>query len=320
MELHIFVSVMRGRISFKSGAVQHLYQRTNDGFLIFYSVRDYLVFFTILTTAARRYNVRILGVCLMVDHIHILVEAPNKMELDQFVCLYTSWFVKTYNEWYGRKGPFFQKQYGIASKVYDKDIRNAIAYLYNNPVERQICQRAEQARWNLLAYGNCRHPFSQPLRLDKARAPIRRAVEEIRSSRKEGRPLNYAQLKRISKSLLPEEQAQLTDFIVSCYNCVDYPDLFYRFGSYDKLVTAINTTTGSEYAISEEFVGRSDRIYSQMSRFLLDSHKIDVIDDLLRLPDDQRRELLEPLNIRTGASRRQLEKYLHLHPEQPTQP
>ena len=311
---------MRGRISFKSGAVQHLYQRTIDGFLIFYSVRDYLVFLTILATAARRYNVRLLGLCLMVDHIHILVEAPDKKELDRFVCLYTSWFVKTYNEWYGRKGPFIQEHYGIASKVYDKDIRNAIAYLYNNPVERQICRRAEQARWNLLAYGNCRYPFSHPFRLDKARAPMRRAVEEVRASRQEGRPLNYAQLKRITKFLRPEEQTQLTDFIVGCYNCVEYPELFYRFGSYDELVTAINTTTGSEYAIQEDFVGRSDRIYSQMSTFLLESHRIEAIDDLLRLPEDQRRELLEPLGIRTGASRRQLEKYLHLHPAQAPHP
>ena len=126
--------------------------------------------------------------------------------------------------------------------------------------------------------------------------------------------MNYAQLRRITRSLLTDEQAQLTDFIVACFNCVDYSDLFYRFGSYDGLVTAINTTTGSEYAIQEDFVGRSDRIYGQMSRFLLESHRIEAIDDLLRLSEDQRHELLEPLSIRTGASRRQLEKYLHLRP------
>ena len=303
---------MRGKISFKNGAVQHLYQNTLDGFLIFYSVRDCLVFITIFATAARRYHVRILGICLMVDHVHVLVEARCKRDLDLFVGLYTSWFVKSYNAWYGMKGPFFREHYGMASKVYDKAIRNAIAYLYNNPVERHLCRRAEQARWNFLAYADHRSPFSPPIRIAKARAPMRRALDEIKADRSEERPLNYAQLKRITTPLLPEEQMQLTDFIVRTYNCVDYHDLIYRYGSYDQLVMAVNSTTGSEYAIEEEYVGRSDRIYNQMTAFLLESRRIKDIDELLRLPETARRALMDPLGVRTGASRQQIEKYLHL--------
>ena len=105
------------------------------------------------------------------------------------VCLYTSWFSRQYNEWYGLDGPLFRGPYGIASKVTDQKIRDAIAYLYNNPVERQLCKRAEQAHWNFLAYAENPYPFSQPIRLDKARAPMRRAVEEVRATRKEDRPL-----------------------------------------------------------------------------------------------------------------------------------
>lgn len=305
---------MRGKISFRPGAVQHIYQNTIGGFLIFYSVRDCLAFFTTFAVAARRYNVRILGICLMVDHVHILVEARSKRELDQFVCLYTSWFVRMYNDWYGKKGAFFCSPYGITSKISDKDIRNAIVYLYNNPVERLMCNRAEQSHWNFLAYADNRYPFSQPIRPDRARAPMRRAIDEVKISRREDRPLNYAQLKRITRPLRPDEQLQLTDYIIHSYNCVDYTDLIYRYGSYKEFVTAVNTTTGSEYTIKEDFVGRSDRIYQKMTSFLLKSGRIECIDELLRLPESDRRELLDPLGIRTGASRRQLEKYLHLLP------
>ena len=307
---------MKGRLYFSDGAIQHICQKTVNGFLIFYSVRDCVVFFTFIATAARRYNIRILGICLMVDHIHVLVEVGSKEEMDQFVSLYTSWFANTYNKWYGLRGPLFKAKYGVASKVDDKKQRSAIAYLYNNPVERLICKRAEQYPWNFLAYADSRYPFSSPVRLDKARAPMRRAVEEVKSSQKEERPLNYAQLKRMTVPLTPSERKQLYDVIIGVYNCVDYPDLFYRFGNYSDLITAINTTTGSEYAISEEFVGRSDRIYSQMTEFLLESHRIQSTDDLLRMPEKERRELLDPLGIRTGASRRQLEKYLRLPPEE----
>lgn len=134
---------MKGRLFFSDGAIQHICQKTVNGFLIFYSVRDCVVFFTFIATAARRYNIRILGICLMVDHIHVLVEVRSKEEMDQFVSLYTSWFANTYNKWYGLRGPLFTAKYGVASKVDDKKQRSAIAYLYNNPVERLICKRAE---------------------------------------------------------------------------------------------------------------------------------------------------------------------------------
>ncbi|MBR5019515.1 MAG: transposase [Bacteroidales bacterium] len=305
---------MRGRISFRPGAVQHVYQNTYNGFLVFYSIRDFLAFFTIFTTTARRYHVRILGLCLMVDHLHVLVEAPNKAELSRFVHDYTWRFSMARNAWYGEEGAFFRSPFGRASKVSDKDIRSAIAYLYNNPVERQMCNRPEQAQWNFLAYAVSGHPFSQPLRLDKASAPMRRAIEEVKVSRKEDTPLNYLRLEQMTRKLRPEEQLQLTDLIVSSYNCIDYDDLIGRFDSYEKLVLALNTTKGSEYSIKEEFVGHSDRIYGRMSNFLLLSRRIATIDDLLRLSEKERRELMEPLALRTGASRKQIEKYLHLPP------
>ncbi len=308
---------MKGRLVFTNGAIQRIYQKTVHGFLIFYSVRDCLVFFTMIATAARRYHVRILGICLMVDHVHVLIEVGSKQEMDQFVCLYTSWFANTYNKCYGLKGSLFKAGYGAASKVDDKKQRSVIAYLYNNPVERLICKRAEQYPWTFLAYADGRFPFATSVRLDKARAPMRRAVEEVKCSRAEECPLSFAQLKRMTAPLTQPERKQLYDVIVSVYNCVNYPDLFYRFGNYADLITAINTTTGSEYAISEEFVGRSDLIYSQMTEFLLESHRIQSTDDLLRMPETERRELLDPLGLRTGASRRQLEKYLRLRPEEP---
>lgn len=50
---------------FSKGALNHVYQRTLNGFLIFYSVSDFLVYFTILCVVASKYHVRILMVSLM---------------------------------------------------------------------------------------------------------------------------------------------------------------------------------------------------------------------------------------------------------------
>ena len=303
---------MKGRISFKNGAVQHIYQRTTDGGLIFYSARDYLVLFTVIMIVARKYRVRILGLCFMVDHIHILIEAPSAEELHRFVRDYSSWCASLWNAHYGQNGPLFKGQYGYASKVSDKDIRSAIAYLYNNPVEKQICTRAEQAQWNFLAYGKCSNPFSGPWHMKTASAAMRRAAQQIRALTDLGRPLNYAQLERMAAGLGPLQQKQLTDYIITRYNRIDYAAAASYFGGFDKLVAAINTTKGSEYSIREDFTSGSDRIYSKMTNLLLETKAIDKIDDLLRLDEKSRVSLLEPLCVATGASERKAAKYLHL--------
>ena len=93
---------MKGRVYFGTGAVQHVYQNTHNGFLIFYSVRDCLVFFTVFMTVARLYHVRILGLCLMPDHIHVLLIAQSRKELGRFVHHYTRWYARLWNERHGQ--------------------------------------------------------------------------------------------------------------------------------------------------------------------------------------------------------------------------
>lgn len=306
---------MKGRISFQTGAVQHVYQKHHCGFIIFYSVKDCLVFFTMFSIAACRFGVKILGLCIMVDHIHVLVDAPNNKHLGKFVRYYTTWFSRAYNKWHGLKGQLFKRPFGFASKCRSKDIRSAIAYLYNNPVEKQLCDRPEQSMWNFLAYGASHNPFSEPLMLDRVSAPLRRAVQKVRSFRSADIPISYRQLNKMFFSLDRKEKMQLTDFIISTYNCVDYESAAYYFGSYAEMIAAINTSKGSEYAIKEDFLSGSDRIYARMTNFLLQSGVIDSIDSLLHLPFEKRRELMDALAIYTGAGQKKVAKYLHINLE-----
>ena len=303
---------MKGRISFKLGAIQHIYQRTNNGYLLFYTVKDYLVFFSIIMTVAHKYRIRILGLCFMVDHIHMLVDAPSKIELYRFIQDYTARLTTVWNKQHGQRGPLFWRQYGFASKVTGKDIRSAIAYLYNNPVEKQLCSRPEQAQWNFLAYGASKNPFSEPLRLSRASAPLRRAIKEVAATRAAGKPLSYKQLQRLSLKLSRPEQQQLADYRVRIYNCIDYMAVSSYYDGLAQMITAINTTKGGEYDIREDFTSGSDRIYYKMTQFLLESGVISNVDELLPLPQDERQALVEPLCLATGASAKKAAKYLHL--------
>ena len=193
---------MRGRDRvFKAGAIQHIYQDTVDGSLIFYSARDYLVLFTLISVAARKYHVQILGICFMPDHIHLLVIASSRQTLSRFVCHYTSRFAKLYNRTVFRSGQFFRHSFGSALKIDDKKCRSAIAYLYNNPVEKQLATDVESGRWNYLRYAQSSHPFSTALDQSHASKAMRRAIEEVRACRKADEPLNYTQIERMTKDL-----------------------------------------------------------------------------------------------------------------------
>ena len=145
---------------YQRGAVGHIYQRARSGFVVFYSVKDSLVFFTIFSLTATKYRIRVLGLCLMYNHIHVLIEAENHEIVARFVQEFSSKFSKAYNARHALKGRLFTT-FGLSNKRGDKQIRTSLAYLYNNPVEDRICKRAEDWNWNFLAYADSDHPYSE---------------------------------------------------------------------------------------------------------------------------------------------------------------
>lgn len=132
---------MRKRRKFYRGVVNHVYQRTIDGVHLFYTVDDCLVFFTILSICARSAEVQILELCLMHNHIHILVKTETLKTLSRFVDHFSAWFVQEYNSYVGRTGKLLTKNFGSAPKWDEKRLRSAIIYVGNNPVEKKFCKK-----------------------------------------------------------------------------------------------------------------------------------------------------------------------------------
>lgn len=295
----------------KAGAVHHIYQNTRNRYLIFYSYTDYLVFYSHLSVAARRYDVRLLGVCLMVDHIHLLVYAADPNQLRAFVQYYTSRFTRKYNLYYGIQGPLFNTPFGGVPKLGHKKVRSAIAYLYNNPVEGLLFDRAEQARWNFLAYAAEKAPFSEKLRMDYARWELRKALKQVKDSSQTDKPLEYAQLSQITEGLSSREVQQFIDYTVRQYACIDYPALTRYYGSYEKMLTAVNANTGSEYDLQEDSHAKDYRIYPKMMARLSGSTQR-TMKDILALPRERRIEMGRRLMAGLGASAKEAVKLLRL--------
>ncbi len=305
---------MRGRNKpiVRANAVHHVYQNTRNGYLIFYSVKDYLILFSVISVFARRYDIPILGISLMPDHIHLLVYVQDPGRFRAFIREYTKVFTAMYNRHYRLSGPLFNTPFGCTPKLSHKMIRSAIAYVFNNPVEGRLASHVEEDRWNFLAYATEKSPFSEKLRIDRARWELRKALYTVKACKREGRWLDYTEIEKVTDRLSPREIQQFTDYVVRKYNCIDYPATTSYYESYGKMVIALNANTGSEYDLTEDTFGKDYRIYRSLIRELCSKKGYGTMERVLSLPEADRRRLGRTLLKETVASEKEVAKLLRL--------
>ena len=308
---------MRKKRRFYRGVVNHIYQRTSSGDNLFYGYEDYLAFYTIFAVCARSMNITTLELCLMRNHFHGLAVTESAEELSSFMERCCSWYARESNIAIGRKGRLFKKNFGSAPKWDDKSVRSAINYVGNNPVEKSICKRAEQYRWSFLAYFENKHPFSEPIFIDKVSKSLRRALKEVKAMVTLNLPLKHRQLSRMMKNLSPKETEQLVDHIISEYLPFDYQKLISYYGSYGSLLTAMNSNTGSEHDIHEEWYPESDLAYDEMIEFIKKERPECMVRSVTSLSSAEKYQLAAKLRYHTSGSSRQICRFLHINSEDP---
>lgn len=304
---------MRGhRRRIPEDTFQHIYQRSIKQFVIFYSMEDRLVYFTIFAVLARTYGIIVLALALMFDHIHSLIKAVDRKDYARFVGVTTLTFALAYNRDSGRKGPLFRKAYGNASKRRDKDVRTCIAYNYNNSVEKKLFARAEEDRWNFLAYIDNPHPFSEPIDKKKASKKLMLSMEAATRYHKRNEYLDYPVVRKLFNGLSADEREQLLDFIISLYLPIDRERLLGFYKGYEDMVIAINSNTGSEYDIDEVFDPESHQDFAQMLEITRRSSFADDPRSIILAPASKRSQIADTLLHLTGGSRNHVKRFLHL--------
>ena len=302
----------KGR-KFIAGECLHVYQRTIGGVNIFYDRFDYLVFYTIFSTISKLYDLTILELCIMVDHIHILIAADKLKEVAAFMRHYTSLFAQVYNQEIGRHGPLFYKSYGSAPKKGSKKIRSTIVYIGNNPVEKSLCNDASEYRWNFLAYAVDKYPYSYKIALKDCPPRIRLILKEIQKSKESNAYLSYEQLKRMFKKLSKEESEMATDYIISMYYPFDTNELLSFYTSYTDMINAMRSTAGNEYDIKEKYYHGTDKVYEEMIDFVENILHIKPVRQVTVLNIDNKFAIAKQLQKATMASTLQISKFLHMN-------
>lgn len=299
---------------FVPGECMHVYQRSVSGFNIFYDLEDYLVFYTIFSIVAKQYNVTVMELCIMLDHIHILLSSMHLDEVSAFIMHYTSMFVREYNADIGRKGALFHKSYGSAPKRGGKSIRTTIVYIGNNPVEKGMCCDAEQYFWNFLSFYNDALPDRIPVRrLSKKLQALFREVTELREK---SAYLGYSRLRRMFKKLDEVDKQLLINHIVREYFPFDIQALLSYYESYEDMLHAMHSTSGAEYDIKEHYSTESNLVYDDMAKVVRASFgemgQGAQVRKVTMLPEEEKFMMAQKLQKYTSASVRQIEKFLNI--------
>lgn len=292
---------------------QHVYKICVDGGVVFYRTVDHLVYYTIESVMSMRYKIPVLARCQMFNHTHKLCAPVDPQQLADCESNINIAFSREYNKEYGRTGRLFRGPFGSAPKWTDKDRKSALLYILNNPVEKKLCRRAVEERWTFLAYYQQDYPFSKKPVLSKARWALRNAMKIVESEFKGGRYLRYALLNRLFETLIPEEQEQLTDYIIQLYFCFDREACCQLFESLQQMAAAADVSKGKEFDVGEEFDPSSDVPYREMGQIAMRYHMQGP--GLFKLSDSRRERLATYFRQRTAASEVQIARFLHLKRE-----
>ena len=279
---------------------------------MFYSVTDRLVFYSILCVEARKRNVKVLSLCLMLNHVHALVQTRDYASLRRFCTETEKQYTQAFNANSHLAGPLFQTTFGWAPKRGEKKIRTCLAYIANNPVEKGLCARAEENRWTFLRYGLKNNPFSDSFRLDYCSWRLRKAVTEVRSQRDRGKPLSYVLLSRIAFPLTTQEREQLTDRIISLYSVIDYDASKRYFKSFRAMLEAFTVNTGSEYDIREDYECGAEKTYYAMNRRLYHAGFNMEEKSFFQLDQEELNKWILDFRMNCGATPLQIRRFLHL--------
>lgn len=290
----------------------HFYSKGKDGNMIFYTLNDYLVFYTLFCTEAARRHGKIISACIMPNHFHYLEITRDGAEAIRGIAVLERKFAAAYNSEYHRSGQnLFISTSGKAAKRTAKSTKSCIIYIYNNPVAGKLTRSATGYRWNTLRYGLSGHPFTGKPDRSKSRNAFRRSLSLVDDIHKSGRPINYAAMRMIFRNLTPEETDQITDYIINIYNIIDYNEVCKLFGSVQEAAKAAEIVAGSEYDIKEDYENYS--LYRHMSDAMEESgYRVNCM-TIEKMETAERHALARHLYERTSASSRQICKFMHIN-------
>ena len=273
------MKIMTPQRKFTKDGCLHLYQISADKSLIFLTVPDMILLFTLICVKARQYDIRIAALCIMYNHFHLQASADRRVDIEDFMKAVAWAFAFLFNKNYGLKGQLFHHPFGSAPKTKPKKISGNWIYIANNPVGKKAVGKAWDYRWNFLRYApgmdpvsgglkyspSSRHPFSEEYHPLEASKDMLYLVKTVKNRTAAGDFIDYRFFSSSRYASLSEkERLQLLDIIITTYNVIDYGPMLRKYGSVEQFCCILEEVEGGEYDLNDDWEPEDYRHYLRM--------------------------------------------------------
>ena len=136
----------RARIHYP-GAVYHVMLRGNGGQDIFVDDSDRIRFYDLLEEGVRRFDVRIAALCLMSNHVHLVVQVAE-VPLSRLIQNVSFRYTRYRNAKERRTGHLFQGRYRAILIDAEAYLLELVRYIHLNPVRAGLVKDPEDYRWS----------------------------------------------------------------------------------------------------------------------------------------------------------------------------
>ena len=130
-----------------AGVPHHVTQRGNNRQDIFLIDEDRRFYLAALAANSRRHGLRVVGYCLMTNHVHLVVVPDQPDSLRWTLQRTHSQYAQRFNRHYGRSGHLWQGRFFSCPLGRDRLV-TALAYVDLNPVRAHIVGRAGHYPWS----------------------------------------------------------------------------------------------------------------------------------------------------------------------------
>ena len=133
--------------------MQHVINRGNKREQIFFEPADYEDFFCLLADAQCRIPMRILVICVMRNHFHLVVWVEHGVALSAFMHWLMCAQISRHKKRHGTTGlgHVYQDRFRNFMVQNDAHLFRVLRYVEANPVRAGIVGRAEDYRWSSLS-------------------------------------------------------------------------------------------------------------------------------------------------------------------------
>lgn len=134
----------------RGGVCHHVMTRGNRRDTVFHDARDYATFLALMRRANERLPVRILGFCLMPNHVHLVLLPAGDGELGRWMHWLLTAHVQRYRKRYDSSGRIWQGRFKAPPVQQDRHLLTVLRYVERNPLRSGLVNRAEAWPWSSL--------------------------------------------------------------------------------------------------------------------------------------------------------------------------